>query len=227
MRIKAVTLYDDNIKQFGDVVSSINKRYADANGYEFCVYRHKLMPKMHASWSKLRAMQQELDGCDWAFWVDADILFVNKATKLSELCERTSKSMLISSDSNGVCCGFFGLRNCAWSVNLLSAMIFLGEMYPRAYARLDPINRWEQNTFKSLLADYASVADGTDILSDAVVQNPDASFNPNALAFHYWYSGMSRPLDQMLDWLKAFEGAGDVYTPACRPFSPGVSMVPV
>jgi len=217
MRIKIVTLYDDAMSAIGDVTCELNRHYAQSHGYDFVCYRSLPDPNLNPSWNKLRVIQQEIANCDWIFWIDADAVFVNRQRTLVDLFQSTVKPMLISSDSCGVCCGVFALKNCAWSVQLLATWLFLGEMSLASHQRFSSNQLWEQHTFKAILGDFNVIHENVDIVSDAVIQNPDSTFCPDALVTHYWYSGMGRRPVPIVAALQALRENGGQYTPACRP----------
>lgn len=217
MRVKIVTFYDDAMCAVGDVTRDINEQYATGHGYSFVCYRTRPDPNLNPSWNKLKVVQQEMGDYDWIFWLDADAVFVNKTRSLDDLFASTKKPMLVSSDTNGVCCGIFALRNCAWSVQLLTTWLFLGEMPLYSHRRFHSESRWEQDTFKALLSDFISVYSNVGVIPEDVIQNPDSAFCPDALIMHYWYSGLGRHADPILLALQALRENGGQYSPACRP----------
>lgn len=217
MRIKIAMLYDKAMSAVGDVTSDINERYAQGHSYDFVCYRSLPDPNIAPSWNKLRVLQQEMSSCDWIVWIDADAVFVNNQQSLQPLFDSSKRPMLVSSDADGVCCGIFALKNCAWSFQLLASWLFLGEMPMLAHRRFGCVQRWEQHTFKAMLGDYTNVYSNVGVIPEDIIQNPDSTFCPDALVMHYWYSGLDSKPDLILRSLQALRENGGQYTPACRP----------
>lgn len=220
MRVKIVTFYDEAMRAVGDATSAINRQYAEAHDYDFICHRIKLNTNLHASWNKLSMILGALNDCDWTFWIDADAVFVNNSKSLHDLLNNAQKPMLISAGPglpgiSEVCCGVFAIKACLWSVQFLISWLFLGNITARARERLDPIDRWEQDTFKIMLEDFSSIRDNVDIIPESIVQNPHSPFCPEALIMHYWYSGRGQYSEQILTPLNTLANLKR-YTPECR-----------
>jgi hypothetical protein len=135
-------------------------------------------PDAHPSWNKIAVLENVMAACDekdWILWLDADVLILDYSRKLESLID-DSKSILFSTDKEGLCMGFFLVRNTA---RIRAFLAGLWQFYTESWP-------WEQTAVKKLLG--ADSAFGWDVgfISESIVQNPHSLFSPDAFAMHYW-----------------------------------------
>lgn len=126
MTIAIVTLFTEEIADYG-AISAANKRaYARRHGYDCFVYRERLDRSRHPAWSKLDAINRHLANYDWVFWTDADSLVMNgERTLESIIVGHEDKDMILTWEaglSSPVNTGQWLVRNTAWSAAALSAI---------------------------------------------------------------------------------------------------------
>jgi len=77
MNIAIITLGTNNIESYTKFTFSINKRYAENNNYKFIKYDDVLDNTRPPAWSKILALQNNINKYDWLLWIDADAIFNN------------------------------------------------------------------------------------------------------------------------------------------------------
>lgn len=87
--------------------------YCKKNGYDFIYIDESLDPTRKPHWSKIKALQKNLDKYDWIFYSDADAHFMNLDFKLESIIDKYGKDnfMFITEDNNMINSGNFFLRN--------------------------------------------------------------------------------------------------------------------
>lgn len=99
-----------------------NKRlYCEMHGYDFICGEEDLDSSRPIPWSKIVLIQKVLKNSDykWIFWTDADSLVMNLETRLEDFLDE-DYNLIIGKDYNGINSGQFFLKNCPWSLELLS-----------------------------------------------------------------------------------------------------------
>ena len=209
-------LYDEAYRAAGDVTSEVNRRYAEARGYPFVLCRHSLDTTLPIVWSKLKLIQQQMEGCDWVFWVDADALIVG-TRPLDPIVEpQAGKDVLFSTDKCGYCAGVMLVRSCHWAWRYLDTAQFVGP------TPLAGRNLYDQSTLKALVANFPGVAERCGGMADSIVQNPDSAFHAEALAVHYWGNNCGPEFLLIRKAVALYEAQG--YTPEV--FRPQLSVRP-
>lgn len=77
MKTVIVSLHDDNYQAMADVVTPNFQEYADKWGYDLKIYDKPLDSSRHTYWSKVLAVQEQLETYDRVFWCDIDSVFVD------------------------------------------------------------------------------------------------------------------------------------------------------
>jgi mannan polymerase II complex MNN10 subunit len=136
MRIAIVTLFTEEIADYGEIGASNKQAYARRHGYDCFVYRERLDRSRHPAWSKLDAIKRHLPNYDWVFWTDADSLVMNgKRTLESIIVGHEDKDMILTWEvgESSVNTGEWLVRNTAWSAAALSAIgdIACSNRHPR------------------------------------------------------------------------------------------------
>ena len=76
-KICIFTWYDDNIKEYADITSVINKKYCENNNYDYIVDHKKRLSDRHASWERFPMFLKLINTnkYDYIVWIDADACF--------------------------------------------------------------------------------------------------------------------------------------------------------
>lgn len=125
MKICVVTLYTDEIAEYGKLGAANKESYARCHGYTFVAYDHRLDIGRPPAFSKLAAIAAHLPDHDWTFWTDADSLVMNPATRLESIIRRgADKDMILTWESGAspINTGQWLIRNSAWSTAALKAI---------------------------------------------------------------------------------------------------------
>ena len=151
--VTLVTLYDSPFSEIGDITSARLREYARHQGYRCKIHHDVLDTNRHPSWSKIPVLKRAVlaGKTEWIFWCDADAYVANMDCRVEQFIAENC-DVIFSSDSNGLNAGVFLIRCCPWSLRFLDAVYTLGEID----YKLDPWgNKWEQNTIKHLLHNFA------------------------------------------------------------------------
>ena len=202
MRIKVGMLYDEQVP-FGNEVEAVNRAWAERHGYQF-VARHAFPDStLGPYWGRLPFIRDELEGCDWFLWVDADAVVVNPDRGLEPLLP-TDKRLAFSSDYNGLCCGVFALRAGDWCRRLIDAWLLLGNVSEHAWRVFDWNFKSEQTTFKALNRLFPAISNQVHTISEDHIQNPRSHYVKDALMVHFWAAWRGpQPVFKALAALKA------------------------
>ena len=147
-------LATNEIADVRDVTRPNLEAYCHRHGYALH-YLTEANSARPASWTKILAMECNLEAHEWLWWADADLVVSGPTRRLEELTDGAAGDLLIASDANGINCGSFLLRNCAWSHDFLR----------RVWDTAEDVNHewWEQWAIMRLLA--ASPADRAHVQS--------------------------------------------------------------
>lgn len=125
MKIAIVTLFTEEIADYGKIGAANKQAYARRHGYDCFVYRERLDVSRHPTWSKLAAIKRHLPDYDWVFWTDANSLVMNAERALkSIIAGHQDKDMILTWEvgSSPVNAGQWLVRNTEWSAGVLSAI---------------------------------------------------------------------------------------------------------
>lgn len=125
MKICIVTLYTDEIAEYGRLGASNKDRYAMRHGYRFIAYTKSLDTSRPPAFSKLAAIGAHLPDHDWVFWTDADSLVMNAATRLESIIRRAAgKDMILTWEAGAspINTGQWLIRNSPWSAEALASI---------------------------------------------------------------------------------------------------------
>ena len=130
MKILVVTSYNQNIKDYADITSNINKIYCKNNGYSICIENNadKLISSsdksIHITWNKIRLLEilmYEYENVfDWLFYIDSDAIFSNHNIKLENIIDKYKNYNLIMASDKPmggklINTGTILVKNCDWS----------------------------------------------------------------------------------------------------------------
>jgi hypothetical protein len=122
LKICVVTLYTDEIAEYGRLGAENKENYAKRHGYSFAAYSRSLDPGRAPAFSKLIAIRAHLQDHDWVFWTDADSLVMNPAIRLEAIIRRgADKDMILTWEAGAspVNTGQWLIRNSTWSATAL------------------------------------------------------------------------------------------------------------
>ncbi len=125
MKIAIVTLFTEEIADYGEIGAANKQAYARRHGYDCFIYRERLDGSRHPAWSKLGAIKRHLPNYDWVFWTDADSLVMNGEQTLELIIVgHEDKDMILTWEvgSSSVNTGEWLIRNTAWSAAALYAI---------------------------------------------------------------------------------------------------------
>jgi ADP-heptose:LPS heptosyltransferase len=177
-----VTLADDAMAEVARRTGERLDRYARRHGYPLVRYTSPLDPSRHPAWNKVLAVRNALLSrqSDWVLWLDADAVIMNFDFPATQLI-REDCDCLFASDFNGLNSGIFLARHCDWTLRFLDATYFLGDL------NRDPDGfgpKWEQNTFKLLLAHFTEVSDRVVILPQRAMNSYPDDYAPGDFILH-------------------------------------------
>ena len=125
MKMAIVTLFTEEIADYGEIGAANKQAYAKRHGYDCFVYRERLDPGRHPAWSKLIAINRHLPDYDWIFWSDADSLIMNGGRSLeSIIAGHEDKDMILTWEvgASPLNTGEWLIRNTAWSAATLDTI---------------------------------------------------------------------------------------------------------
>ena len=118
MKIAIVTLFTEEIADYGAIGAANKQAYGRRHGYDCFVYRERLDTRRHPAWSKLVAIKRHLPDYDWVFWTDADSLVMNGERTLEAIiAKQENKDMILTWEAGAspVNTGQWLIRNTEWS----------------------------------------------------------------------------------------------------------------
>jgi hypothetical protein len=189
--MKLVTFYTQDYEELATITVPRFKLFCKNNNIEFKLYK---LPqngtRVDFCWKKIEICKKELScDTDGIIWSDVDVLILNTNYNMVELFNFKSKPMLISSDDNGICMGFFVLKNCEWGKKYLDTMLFCGNINLELEKKLITVNAGDQSCAKYLLG-FNNIYENIYILpNDGLISNPIVGIKSTTFAVHYWANG--------------------------------------
>ena len=177
-----VTLYDEKMSGVGAITSGALRDYARQHGYGFIHHERLLDPTRHPAWNKILALRNAVvkQKKGWVMWFDADAMVMNRQIRAESLIRR-DRDLIFASDFNGLVSGIFLVRCCAWTVKFLDTVFFLGDLIK------DPDGfgpKWEQNTIKHVLENFAGFKSRVAILSPKAMNSSIHEFQSGDFVLH-------------------------------------------
>ena len=177
-----VTLHDEKMSGVGAITAGALRDYARRNGYGFIHHERLLDPSRHPAWNKILALRKAVvkQKKGWVMWFDADAMVMNQQVRAESLL-REDRDLIFASDFNGLVSGIFLVRCCAWTVKFLDTIFFLGDLIK------DPDGfgpKWEQNTIKHVLENFAGFQSRVAILSPKAMNSSIHEFQPGDFVLH-------------------------------------------
>ena len=132
--------------------------YCTLHGYDFINLTTNLDESRPVAWNKILILQKALKNQKyrWLFWMDADAIFMNFATKLEELIDERY-ALIVGSDLVGCNTGNFFLKSCDWSDQFLQTVYAHQEFIHHRY--------WEQAAIMKELKTNRRVQQMTKVLA--------------------------------------------------------------
>ena len=189
--MKLITFYTPYYEEISKITIPRFGSYCKHHGIEFQGFR---LPqrggRVDFCWDKIELCRKVMsDVDDYLIWMDVDILLLKLSPSPYDFIKFSSKPMVICSDDNGICTGFFILKKCDWSIRYLDTMIFLGQITNQLERQINSVNAGDQSCAKYLLG-FESVLKSTHILEDdGVISHPNRGIRSNTFAIHYWANG--------------------------------------
>lgn len=168
------------------------RAYCRIWGYELDHYDAPIREDWPASWNKLLAVVDAMSKVgegEWILWMDCDMLMTRLEAPL-ETVLRDDKDYMVSVDGNGICTGFFAVRN----VPIMRA--FMQDLMKD----FRPDWPWDQDATKDLLAARPDYAARAGHIPESLVQNPMSHPSKHAMVMHYW--GNSKDKTKLLDRMR-------------------------
>jgi predicted O-methyltransferase YrrM len=153
------------------------KLYCKKHGYDFICIEKSLDISRPIPWSKVLLLRKILKNANykWVFWSDADSLIMNLGVKLEDFLD-DDYNLIIAKDFNGINTGQFFLKNCPWSMQLLSDM----------YAHIECIYHpwWEQQALITEIEQHPELSRNIKIVSQKLFNSypsETSSAHPHAI----------------------------------------------
>lgn len=189
--MKLITFYTPKYSELADINVPRWNSYCKKYDIEFeCFQLPQQGTRNNFCWDKIELYSSVFNSVnDYLCWIDVDVFLVRDNFDIHNFTKCTDKPMIISSDNNGICTGFFILKKCDWSIQYLNSMLFLKNIDPNLEVQLKTEDAGDQSCAKYLLG-FTNIASNTLILdNDGLISNPSMGICDNTLAYHYWANG--------------------------------------
>lgn len=108
--IGLVTLWTPQIKSWSGKASQDKQDYCKKWNIAYYPYEDRLDESREPTWSKIIAIQKNLQSHDWIVWMDADAAITNFLTDVRDLCD-DRYDLIVSHDHAGFNAGVFLIKN--------------------------------------------------------------------------------------------------------------------
>ncbi len=121
-RIALVTLYNPEIRAYGEICEHNVKRYCERHGHAHYSYRKNPSDTpdgVSGTWLKPTLLLKHIEDHEWVIWIDADMLFIDQSQTLTERLE--GREILVARDIGGWSfnAGFLAFRNSSRNIDIL------------------------------------------------------------------------------------------------------------
>lgn len=189
--MKLITFYTQKYGAMADINCPRWISYCKKYKIDFeCFQLPQIGNRNDFCWDKIELYKHVFNSVsDYLCWIDIDVFLIRDHFNIEYFTKCTDKPMIISSDSNGICTGFFILKKCEWSINYINSMLFLKNINSELEKNLNTIGAGDQSCSKYLLG-FNNVLDNTLILdNDGLISNPSVGICDNTMAYHFWANG--------------------------------------
>ena len=99
-KIRVITWYDDNIREYADITADINQGYCESSNIDWLVDTVRRCPERHPAWEGLFAVYNQLLTTDYDYivWIDSDAVFRNNQSIQDIINDYREFDFLISYD---------------------------------------------------------------------------------------------------------------------------------
>ena len=153
------------------------RRYCELHGYDFFCAEESLDSSRPISWSKILLIQKVLENpkYKWVFWSDADSIIMNPKVPLERFIDE--KYNLIIAKTDEINAGQFFLKNCPWSLQLLSDI----------YSQTECIHHpwWEQQALILVLRKNPQLENLIKIVSPRLFNSGPSETTSSLLSYSY------------------------------------------
>tara|TARA_B110000908_G_scaffold122868_1_gene144087 strand:- start:317 stop:949 length:633 start_codon:yes stop_codon:yes gene_type:complete len=165
MKIGVVMFYDDNIKIYGDINHTINKKYCEKYNLTLIVSNKKKYTDRHSAWERLPLLLDNISNFDYIIWIDADAFFYYDANITDIINDNLNTNFIFSKDlgNNNVNSGIMIIKNTDYSIKFLKKWAYDEELYKKYEHHL----WWDQAVLIHLLL------------------NNELDINQNSIEFEY------------------------------------------
>lgn len=185
------TWYDDNIKEYADITSIINKKYCENNNYDYIVDNKRRLPDRHPSWERFPLFLKLLKSnkYDYIVWIDADACFRldnSNSDLLNDIINKNINKDIIFSydiDSDEINNGFIIIKNTEYSKKFCDKIISNKSQKCVEYYNKQ---NWEQECVRYLHNNNIDkLKEHSIILPFELIQSFNKNENKNSLIIHY------------------------------------------
>lgn len=204
--MKVLSYYTDFYSDLGIVNSQRWKSYCDKHGFEFkCPV---LEDQKHPYWKKMELWIDELNTTthDYIIWTDIDVAVLNMNTSIYSIIESNlltqNSPILISSDDQGLCCGFIIIKNCEWSKEFFKTCNFLRDVVYDKEKIYSPVRKLEdQSCIKYLYDGFENVQQNIVLLDQQIISHPRIGSSSATFAHHFWWTNNPHKTD-LINYIK-------------------------
>lgn len=191
MKVRMLSYCDENYKPIGDITIPILREYCEAHAIEFELHNEIKDNSTDVVWYKISLVTNALREVDYVIWSDVDVLICDINFDINNYFSCIKKTdLILSSDYNGLCLGFFIVKRSSWSIKLFETLSFLGNIKDSKTGLFGSINRKEQDALKLLSNYFENVSSNISNIPETIITNPkSAQFKQIPFAFHLWANG--------------------------------------
>jgi len=131
-RICLIMFYDFMVKEYGDIIYNINKRYCEKNNIDIILSEKRTYKDRHSAWERLPLILNNIENYDYLIWVDSDAFFKNKAKNIIEIIYKNKDvNFIFSNDINNknINTGIFIVKNSEYSIDFIKKWAYDEELY--------------------------------------------------------------------------------------------------
>jgi len=131
-RICLIMFYDFMVKEYGDIVYNINKKYCEKNKIDIILSEKRTYEDRHSAWERLPLILNNIEKYDYLIWIDSDAFFKNDAKNIVEVINKNRDvNFIFSNDINNknINTGIFIVKNSKYSIDFIKKWAYDEELY--------------------------------------------------------------------------------------------------